>query len=391
MNVRERFCAIMDFEPIDRTLLWEIGYWAGTVRRWYGEGLPCRHGLPESLPDGQVARAEAYASDATEEGKNFRRALDVHEYIGLDDGMQRIPVNNYFYPKFEPQMLEDHGEWVVARDENGMIIRERKDRTTVPVFVDGPVHNWQEWEELKAERLQPTLAGRLPANWADLVNVYRGREYPLVAATNQGFYWVVRNLLGDERVLYAFHDDPALIRDMMNYLCDFLIAIYDQVLDDVEADAAIVNEDVCYKNGPLISPEMVREFMLPNYQKLTACFRDHGVKTVILDTDGDCWKLIPIFIEGGITGMWPFEANAGMNVVEVRDAFPTLQIMGGIDKVQLASGREAIERELQAKLVPPMLGHGGYVPMVDHAVPPDVSLADFSYYRQRLAELVGGV
>jgi uroporphyrinogen decarboxylase len=136
---------------------------------------------------------------------------------------------------------------------------------------------------------------------------------------------------------------------------------------------------------------MVREFMLPNYQKLTACFRDHGVKTVILDTDGDCWKLIPIFIEGGITGMWPFEANAGMNVVEVRDAFPALQIIGGIDKVQLASGREAIERELQAKLTPSMIGHGGYVPMVDHAVPPDVSLADFSYYRQRLAELVGAV
>ncbi len=45
MNSRERFNAIMNFEKPDRNLIWEMGYWLGTVDRWYGEGLPKKHGL----------------------------------------------------------------------------------------------------------------------------------------------------------------------------------------------------------------------------------------------------------------------------------------------------------------------------------------------------------
>jgi hypothetical protein len=134
---------------------------------------------------------------------------------------------------------------------------------------------------------------------------------------------------------------------------------------------------------------MVREFILPEYKRLTAFFRSHGIKTVLLDTDGDLRQLIPIFLEGGITGLLPFEVNAGLNVVEIREAYPRLQILGGIDKVQLARGRQAIEEELAAKVTPEMLRQGGFIPMVDHSVPMDISWDSFRYYRERLREIVG--
>jgi uroporphyrinogen decarboxylase len=106
-----------------------------------------------------------------------------------------------------------------------------------------------------------------------------------------------------------------------------------------------------------------------------------------VDTDGDVWKLLPLFIDGGVTGLYPFEVSAGMNVVEVRQAFPRLQILGGIDKTALAQGPAAIESELQAK-VPWMLQQGGYIPYVDHFVPPDVSWDNFLYYRKQLNDLI---
>ena len=53
MNVRERFLAVMGFEEGVRSLLWEFGYWAGTIRRWYGEGLPRKAGVPEHLETGR--------------------------------------------------------------------------------------------------------------------------------------------------------------------------------------------------------------------------------------------------------------------------------------------------------------------------------------------------
>jgi len=52
MGTRARFLAVMNFEPVDRTLLWEDGYWLGAVRRWYREGLPKRRGVPEDTEDG---------------------------------------------------------------------------------------------------------------------------------------------------------------------------------------------------------------------------------------------------------------------------------------------------------------------------------------------------
>ena len=115
--------------------------------------------------------------------------------------------------------------------------------------------------------------------------------------------------------------------------------------------------------------------------------RDHRVKILLVDTDGYNWKLIPLFFEGGVTGMGPMEVAAGIDVVDVRKAFPRFQIIGGIDKRIMADGNGVIDAELQRK-VPPLVKVGGYIPCCDHSVPPDVSWENFRHYRQRLTELV---
>lgn len=155
----------------------------------------------------------------------------------------------------------------------------------------------------------------------------------------------------------------------------------------MQADALFIWEDMCYKQGPLISPAMFREFMLPNYQKLTACARDHGVRHVIVDTDGNCAALLPLFIEGGVTVLHPFETAADMDVVEVRKAFPKLGIMGGIDKRKIGLGPDAIDAELERQ-VPYMMSRGGYIPTIDHSVPPDISWDDYKYYRKKLNAMI---
>jgi uroporphyrinogen decarboxylase len=166
-------------------------------------------------------------------------------------------------------------------------------------------------------------------------------------------------------------------------------AIYDKVLGQVKADCVHIWEDMSFKNGPLISPELFREFLVPAYSKVTEVARSHGVKTVLVDTDGDCTKLIPHFIEGGVTGMYPFEVQAGMDVKKVRKDFPRLQILGGVNKRELAKGPEAIDAELELRL-PGMIEKGGYIPMADHQIPPDVSWQNYLYYRKRVAEISEG-
>lgn len=108
MNTRERFLALMSFEEVDRTLLWEFGYWGGTVRRWYREGLPLVEGIPDEVADGSGLFAESA-------GVPLHRfsAYDVHNYFSLDPYLVRVPLWIGAWPEFEQKVIEDHGDWYI--------------------------------------------------------------------------------------------------------------------------------------------------------------------------------------------------------------------------------------------------------------------------------------
>ena len=136
----------------------------------------------------------------------------------------------------------------------------------------------------------------------------------------------------------------------------------------------------------MVSPRIFAEFLAPVYRRINGFLREHGIDVVLLDTDGNVWDLIPQFLEVGVTGLYPFEVRAGMDVAEVRARYPRLQMLGGIDKGALVAGPEAIDGEIAR--VAPVIRSGGYVPGVDHCVHPDVPWDHFLYYRQRLAEVL---
>ena len=97
-------------------------------------------------------------------------------------------------------------------------------------------------------------------------------------------------------------------------------------------------------------------------------------------------SLLDAWLEGGVTGLYPWETQMGLDITRVRRDYPRLQMIGGIDKHSLAFGREAIDRELEK--VPFMLELGRYLPCLDHGVPPGVSWGDFVYFCERLRDLV---
>jgi uroporphyrinogen decarboxylase len=143
---------------------------------------------------------------------------------------------------------------------------------------------------------------------------------------------------------------------------------------------------MCFKNGPLIGPGLFREFLLPRYRRLTSALRDAGVDLIMVDSDGDVRQLVPLWLEGGVTLIFPWETQMGLDIIEVRRRYPTLQMVGGLNKAVLARDRAAMDRELEK--VPFMLESGRYLPAVDHFVPPDVSWDNYRYFYERLRELI---
>ncbi len=71
-----------------------------------------------------------------------------------------------------------------------------------------------------------------------------------------------------------------------------------------------------------------------------------------------------------------------MDVRQFRQKYgKNLAMIGGLDKRLLVEAGAALEIEINAK-VPAMFEMGGYIPALDHTVPPDVSLANFRRYLQ---------
>jgi uroporphyrinogen decarboxylase len=187
-----------------------------------------------------------------------------------------------------------------------------------------------------------------------------------------------------------FHDDPALIDDMMETLCNLEIECINKAMDKVRVDGATFWEDMAFKTGPLISPKMFRRFMMPHYKRITDLLRSKGVDVIFVDSDGNLNHLIPLWIESGVNFFWPLEVAAGNDAVHYRKTYGKDAILGGnIDKRVLMKSKELIREEVMSK-VPYLLEQGGYFPSIDHFVPPDAPFENYLYLINTLRE-VGGL
>ena len=348
MDSRTRIINTVLMKEIDRQPFnFLFGPWGETVARWEKEGLP--------------------------------KGTPWHAGFGFDPGIRTVNVNLGYYPRFERKVIEDKEHSHIIQNEQGLVQELLKGGASPPRVLASPVTDRESWEKLKAEKLNPDSPERFPANWDTLVNEYKNCENVIqLGYFPYGLFGTLRDMFGPEPLLLAFCEEPELIHDMMDYLTDFWIAIYKKVCEKVEVHIIHMWEDMSGRNGSLISPKMVREFMMPNYKKISAFAKEHNIPIFSLDTDGNCSQLLPVFIESGINFVYPFEVAAGSDIVEYRKLYPTLCMNGGIDKREIAKGPEAIDRELDR--IDSMFKGPGYWASVDHLIHPEISWENFKYF-----------
>ena len=356
MNVRERFHGTMEFEEVDHVPWWEQGILPAALEEWREQGLP---------PD-----------------------VYWEEYLGLDRS-ERCQVNLGFCPAFEEETLEETPEYKIIVGGSGVVskrLREPGALRNMPQWLRFPIESRQDWETIRKERMNPHSPARYPQNWDVLVRGWQDRTHVLWAYGGS-LFGRLRGWIGFERLLFTFYDDPDWIHEMMEYMADFYIAAMHRMVDDVDLDYVYIFEDMSYKAGPMISPRMFREFMVPCYQRFTTFLREHGIKWIFVDSDGDASLLLPGWLDAGVNGFLPMEVAAGMDPRVVRKQFGrNLRLLGGLDKRTLLQNRAAIDRELESK-VPALIAQGGYIPHLDHVIQWEGPLEAYQYYRRRLNEL----
>ena len=385
MPNRERFLAICrgqrpgDFGIMD----WFHRSWSETIERWIKQGAPeeirSQDGLNQYF---QFEHLHGLHEIVSEHNRSDLKKVASAQAIGA------YIITPPIVPVFEIKVLGEDERHRVETTYGGQTVEISKEfPERMPRYLDRPVKDRAGWNEYK-KRLDPYTPERWPEDWEAFVAKINNQDAPAMFLF-EGFFGVLREWTGLENLLYMFYDDPKLVEDMMDQVLYLNMELAKRAFKDLRIDCVRFWEDMAYKSGTLISPDMIRKFMLPRYKQITDFLHSRGIDILHADSDGNVNELIPLWLEVGINFPWPLEVAAGVDAVALRKKYgKNIILSGNIDKRVFIKGKEAIREEVMSK-VPFLAETGGYFPCLDHVVPPDVSLENFRYYINLLREIAG--
>lgn len=171
---------------------------------------------------------------------------------------------------------------------------------------------------------------------------------------------VVRDLMGFETICFAFYEDPVLVKDIFNKAGNFLIEVLSRCVSYSCYGAIYLGDDLGYKTSLMISPDLIKEFILPWHKRISRLAHDHQ-KYFFFHSCGQIYSMIDEYIDHvKIDAKHSFEENV-MPVEEVKKRYGNrLTLLGGVDVDLLSrSDPQTIYRKTEAILKACQPG-GGY-------------------------------
>ena len=366
MNHRERVKAVMHYEKYDRLPCVAFGYWTETLDKWAEEGHVRRE------------TAELYKTT----GDNGPADREVMDQLGFDFSWQScVNGHNALFPAFERKVLrvEADGSQVV-QDGNGHLVRIKPGLDSIPGELGTLLTGREAWERDYLPRLQYS-DDRVPrAFFKKLAEENETREYPLWLHCGS-LYGTIRDMLGVVELSYLQIDDEDLYREVIDTMAGLALKVAEESLKcGVAFDGAHFWEDICFKNGPLVNPEVFAECVGPHYREFADMLARYGIDQISLDCDGCIDKLLPIWLENGVNTMFPIEVGTWhASIAPWRAKYGrALRGVGGMDKRVFAQDKAAVEAEIER--LKPLVDLGGYIPCPDHRIPPDAKYELVAYY-----------
>ena len=379
MTNRERTLAVLNYQPYDRLPIAHFGYWGETLARWANEG----HITPD---------------EATSWGDGNPTDVVIGRKLGFDMNYYSVFGTNVdIVPYFEPDVVEVLPDGArKIRDAYGVTILVKDDTASISKEFDHLLQGRKEWEEhflprlhFTMERINPvrvlTGEGTLAFDEGGKEYLQRNEREHLYGIHCGSLFGTIRNWWGVEGISYLYADDEDLFDEVIATVGELSYKCVKAVLETgAKFDFAHFWEDICFKNGPLINPQVFYEKVGPQYKRVTELVNSYGMNIVSLDCDGCIDKLIPTWFDNGVNTMFPIEVGTwDANIKPWREQYGRdLRGVGGMNKVIFAYDYATVDAEIER--LKPLVDLGGYLPCPDHRLAPDSKWENVQYYCEQM-------
>jgi len=212
---------------------------------------------------------------------------------------------------------------------------------------------------------------------------FESTRYVVEKAGDQMFVMAkVPNLIPSGRSWYTlFMEMMYLEPELTKRLCDIYLNIGLAVVKkyiEIGVDCVMIATDWAYNSGPIVSPEMIRKYMIPQVKAIVDLCHNHNVY-VLKHTDGNIMKIADDFFNMEIDAYQGIEPNAGMNIAEIKKLYGNkVTLMGNVDCARtLPFGtKEEIIKETKEciKVAAP---NGGYIVSSSNTIANPIPASNF--------------
>lgn len=339
MTSKERFARMYAHKEADRVPIIDSP-WAGTIARWWHEGMPADTDWCDFFGTDKVAD------------------------IGVD-----------ISPRYPAEKIAEDEHTETYTTSWGVTLRYIKGNDSSPEFLDYKVTDEAAWRDCKKRMLE----GNDRVNWGWLEHAYpqwtaEGRW--ITAQFWFGFDVTHSWMMGTETLLIMMIEEPQLAQEIFETYLDRCMDLFGQIWDrGYRFDCISWPDDMGYKGTTFFSNDMYRELLKPVHKRAIDWAHDHGIYAH-MHSCGNIMSRIDDLVEIGLDALNPLEVKAGMEPLTLKAKYgDRLVLHGGINAV-LWDDREAIVEEIR-RVVPVLKENGGYVFSSDHSIPNSVSLGNF--------------
>jgi len=283
--------------------------WMSNLRR---QGTPERvyyfeHGVADNVQAAIAAEAGVWEGMAGRSPEaEWKRREAMHAYLGQELFRVFPPGARIVPPKRE-------GQW--AEETKGII-------TT-----------WEEFE--RYDWPDPAAADYAVLEYFERELRDNMRVFHVV-----DIWEVVVGFFGFESLAYAVYEDRALVRAMFDKVGAFVAAVAETVCDFDCYGAVYLGDDLAFKTSLFMSPDLLRELIIPWHQRIADIAHAHG-KLFLFHCCGNMYPLIDEYIDHvRIDAKHSFEESV-LPVTEVKHRYGkrlTLLARGRLVNLGCASG-----------------------------------------------------